>query len=248
MAQRRVPSDVGGYVLAGGKSSRMGRDKALLELAGRTLAWHAVTKLRRVCADVQILTSRPELEVFAPLVRDMQQGCGPLGGLEAALGHSWHEWNLFLPVDMPFLPSAFLDQWVRAVVARENRGARMAMFTVDGLPQPLFSMLHRDVTLFVHEAMQRGEYKVYPVLEATGRELAARQGLALSAVLFNLPWDAHARFSGYQGPGKMEAWWAVTEAQQAAKHLWFANLNTPEEFAEAERHLDALDTLAGAMG
>jgi molybdopterin-guanine dinucleotide biosynthesis protein A len=46
----------------------------------------------------------------------------------------------------------------------------------------------------------------------------------------------------------MEAWWAVTEAQQAAKHLWFANLNTPEEFAEAGRHLDALDTLAGAMG
>jgi len=240
MAQRRVPSDVGGYVLAGGKSSRMGKDKALLELAGRPLVWHAVTKLRRVCADVQILSSRPELEMLAPLVRDMQQGCGPLGGLEAALGHSWHEWNLFLPVDMPFLPSAFLDHWVRTVVARENRGTRMAMFTVDGLPQPLFCMLHREVTLFVHDAMQRGEYKVYPVLEAAGRELAARQDVELSAVLFNLPWDVQAQFSRTQSGGEM--WWTVTAAQQEAKHLWFANLNTPEEFAEAERHLDALDT------
>jgi molybdopterin-guanine dinucleotide biosynthesis protein A len=241
MAQR-VPSDVGGYVLAGGKSSRMGRDKALLELAGRPLAWHAVTKLQRVCADVQILSGRQELEEFAPLVRDMQEGCGPMGGLETALGHSWHEWNLFLPVDMPFLPSAFLDNWVRTVVARENRGARIAMFTVEGVPQPLFCMLHREVTLFVHDAMQRGDYKVFPVLEAAGKELAARQGVPLDVAFFNLPWNERSEFPGSRSTGKMEGWWKVTEAQQAARHLWFANLNTPEEFAEAEKHLDALDT------
>jgi len=237
---RRVPSNVGGYVLAGGKSSRMGRDKALLELAGRPLAWHAVAKLRRVCADVQILSSSPELAAIAPLVRDMHPGCGPLGGLETALGHSWHEWNLILPVDMPFLPSAFLDNWVRRVLARESRGTRVAMFTVDGVPQPLFCMLHREVTLFVHDAMERGEYKVFPVLEGAGTELAARQDLAPGKVLFNLPWDANAQFSCTQSGG--EAWWSITEAQQAAKHLWFTNLNTPEEFAEAEKHLDALDT------
>jgi len=239
---QRVPSDVGGYVLAGGKSSRMGRNKALLEMAGKPLAWHAVTKLKRVCADVQILSSSPELEEFAPLVRDMKEGCGPMGGLETALGHSWHEWNLFLPVDMPFLPSAFLDNWVRTVVARETRGARIAMFTVDDVPQPLFCMLHREVTLFVHDAMQRGMYKVFPVLEAAGKELAARQGVPAEMAFFNQVWEERSEFSVRQGTGKMEAWWTVTEAQQAAKHLWFANLNTPEEFAEAERHLDALDT------
>jgi molybdenum cofactor guanylyltransferase len=241
MAQR-VPLDVGGYVLAGGKSSRMGRDKALLELAGRQLAWHAVTKLRRVCADVQILSSRPELEEFAPLVRDMHPGCGPLGGLETALGHSWHEWNLFLPVDMPFLPSAFLDNWVRTVVARENRGARIAMFTVEGVPQPLFCLLHREVTLFVHDAIQRGEFKVFPVLEAAGKELAARQGVALGMAFFNLAWNESSEFPGNRSVRKMEPWWTVTEAQRAAKHLWFMNLNTPEEFVEAEKHLGALDT------
>jgi molybdopterin-guanine dinucleotide biosynthesis protein A len=42
--------------------------------------------------------------------------------------------------------------------------------------------------------------------------------------------------------GCQEAWLATTEAQQAAKHLWFANLNTPEEFAEAEQFAGALDT------
>lgn len=239
---RRMPSEVGGYVLAGGKSSRMGTDKALLELAGRPLVLHAVTKLRRVCADVQILSSRPELAGFAPLVPDMHHGCGPLGGLETALGHSWHEWNLFLPVDMPFLPSAFLDQWVRTVVAQEGRGTRIAMFTVDGVPQPLFALLHRDVTLFVHEAMQRKDYKVFPVLESAGKKLAEKLGVNLGAVFQNLLWDENAQFSSGQITRGGEPWWTVTEAQQAAKQLWFANLNTPEEFAEAERHLDALDT------
>lgn len=238
---RRTLSAVGGYVLAGGKSSRMGRDKAFLELGGKPLALHAVTKLRRVCADVHILSSQPELEVFAPLVPDMHEGCGPLSGLEAGLGHSWHDWNLFMPVDMPFLPSAFLDDWVRMVVAPERRGARVAMFTVDGVPQPLFCLLHKDIVLFVNEAMRRGEYKVFPVLEAAGKELARRQNVILGVAFANLPWDVDAPFSGTMGESG-EGWWTVTKAQQRAKHLWFANLNTPEEFAAAEQHLDALDT------
>jgi molybdopterin-guanine dinucleotide biosynthesis protein A len=239
---RRMPLDVGGYVLAGGKSSRMGQDKALLELAGKPLVWHAVTKLRRVCADVNILSSNTELGEFAPLVRDMHEGCGPLGGLEAGLGHSWHEWNLFMPVDMPFLPSAFLDNWVRTVVARETRGARLALFTVDGVPQPLFCVLHREMALFVHEAMVRGEYKVFPVLEAAGKELAARQEVSLGTVFFNLAWNEGSKFSSTPPARDGEAWWVLTEAQLAARDLWFANLNRPEEFAEAKKHLDALDT------
>ena len=76
---------VGGYVLAGGRSSRMGRDKALLELAGKPLVLHAVTKLRRVCAEVSVLSDNPELARYAPLVRDLHAGCGPMGGIEAAL-------------------------------------------------------------------------------------------------------------------------------------------------------------------
>ena len=239
---RRVPSNVGGYVLAGGKSSRMGRDKALLELAGKPLVLHAVVKLRRVCEDVHILSKRPELDAYAPLVMDLHEGCGPLGGMEAALAHSWHTWNLFMPVDMPFLPSAFLDWWVRTVVAREKMGARVALFTVDGLPQPTFCMLHKEVMPYVQHAMERGEFKVFPVLEEAGRELAERQGVILGRAFFNLPWGGSAEFGRGMDGVEGESWWTPTEAQLAARHLWFANLNTPKEFAEAAQFVDALDT------
>jgi molybdopterin-guanine dinucleotide biosynthesis protein A len=238
----RMPSDVGGYVLAGGKSSRMGRDKALLELAGKPLVLHAVTKLRRVCAEVHLLSSRPELEVFAPLVRDLHEGCGPMGGLEAALEHSPHEWNLFMPVDMPFLPAAFLDDWLRTVLAREQMGTRVGMFTVEGVPQPLFTVLHKEIAPFVREAMQRGRYKVFPELEAAARELAARQGASFADAFFNISWENTAdSFVGKQS-GDDEAWRTLTEAQLGAKKFWFDNLNTVEEFVRAEEHLMALDT------
>jgi molybdopterin-guanine dinucleotide biosynthesis protein A len=237
---------LGGYVLAGGKSSRMGRDKARLELAGKPLVLHAVTKLQRFCENVHILSANRELALYAPLINDLHPGCGPIGGIEAALKHSPYEWNLLMPVDMPFFPSAFLSAWVSPnMVLSEARGTRVALFTVSGTPQPLFSLLHRDVAEFVSEAVSRGEYKVFPVLEKAGRELAQRQRLPLDHVFVNLQWGAESSVSvayGGRPESDIEAWQTLTEAQQRAKQLWFANLNTPEEFAEAERHLDALDT------
>jgi molybdopterin-guanine dinucleotide biosynthesis protein A len=235
-----VPEEVGGYVLAGGKSSRMGRDKALLELAGKPLVRHAVKKLRRVCMDVRILSGNPELAAYAPIVADLHPGCGPMGGMEAALAHSVFEWNLFLPVDMPFLPSAFLLGWLRTwLLEDKSRGVRVRMFTVDGRPQPGFCLLHKDVKPFLSAAIERGEFKLLPVFEEAGRELALRQGIPPGRGLWKLPMTG---FRATRGRGQEEDWCFTTEAQQSAKHLWFANLNTPEEFAEAERHVDALDT------
>lgn len=240
-----LPADIGGYVLAGGKSSRMGRDKALLELDARPLAARAVRKLERVCRDVHILSGNAELSVYAPLVRDLHEGCGALGGIEAALEHSQHPWNLFLPVDMPFLPASFLHHWSQTVVSKEKRGARLAMFTVNGCPQPAFCLLHKDVTPFVEDAIRRGAYELFAVLEEAGKYLARKQGVFSVSALYNLPWDDNAWFgveSDEDGSyARKMPWRTPTQAQLAAKHLWFANLNTPEEFAEAERHLDALE-------
>lgn len=239
-----VPLEIGGYVLAGGRSSRMGQDKALLELGGKPLIRHAVKKLRRVAMDVRILGADERLAEFAPLVPDLHPGNGPLGGLEAALAHSIFDWNLILPVDMPFLPTAFLLHWAGRTVRSSGRGARIAMFTVDGVPHPAFCLLHREVQPLVVEALERGERKLYPVLENAGRELATRQGILLGRCFENVPWTGEARFAAKPnlwGP-EQEPWCFVSEAQQAARELWFLNLNTPEEFAEAELHLDALDT------
>ncbi|HMH13045.1 MAG TPA: molybdenum cofactor guanylyltransferase [Edaphobacter sp.] len=232
------PMDVGGYVLAGGKSLRMGRDKVLLALADKPLAQHAVAKLQRICTDVHLLGNRNELAVYAPLVHDVHEGRGPLSGIEAALEHSQHNWNLFMPVDMPFLPTAFLAWWMPTALKREKEGTRMAMLTVDGRPQPALCLLHKEVLPFVKQAMDRGAFKLFRVFEETERELSTRSGS--SEVFFNLPWTEAQEFSVLAEENN--AWCKLTKQQNAARRLWFANLNTPEEFAEAQSFANALDT------
>ena len=230
---------VGGYVLAGGKSSRMGRDKALLELAGKPLVQHAVVKLQRICAEVHLLGNRNELAVYGPLVRDVHEGRGPLSGIEAALEDSQYDWNLFMPVDMPFLPAAFLGWWVPMALARAKEGMRMAMLTVDERPQPALCLLHKDVLPFVKQAMEQGGFKLFRVFEEAERELSVRTGVS-SGVLFNLPWSVDQQLTIL--PGENYPWCKLTKEQDAARRLWFANLNTPEEFTEAQGFVGALDT------
>lgn len=222
-----MPANVNGYVLAGGKSSRMGRDKAMLELAGKPLVQRAVEKLRRVCAEVFVVGNRPELEIYAPVVQDLHKECGPLGGIEAALLRSDREWNLLMAVDMPFLPAEFLAAWIEIVRARKN--VRVALFTVDGRPQPALCLLHWEVGTFVTGAIARGELKLYPVLLDAAQELAGRQSVPLNEVFWNRDCD------------KNELGWSPAPAQQKIGHLWFANLNTPQEFAEAEAASGLLD-------
>ena len=111
-----------GFVLAGGRSSRLGQDKVLLPWNGRTLLRHAIERLHQVCGIVQVCADRTDLRDDLRLddlrtsgllsqdaqIRDAVSGAGPLGGIVAALEQSPSEWNLFLAVDLPLLPVPLL--------------------------------------------------------------------------------------------------------------------------------------------
>lgn len=236
MADCYMAPAVGGYVLAGGRSSRMGTDKALLPLAGKPLIQHAVTKLRRTCAEVNILSNNPALAPFAPIVPDIHPNCGPIGGMEAALMHSSHDWNLFLAVDMPFLPTAYISCWVCAwpiAAIFQDAGPGIRMFSANGRPQPGFCLIHKEVLPYLSLAIRRGEFKLMQVFEEVGRELPSG--------LWNTP-APRLETGSREANANNKSWEALTDAQKANQHLWFVNLNTPEDFAHAGAHADALDT------
>ena len=91
------------FVLAGGKSSRMGRDKAFLELEGRTLLSLALEAASAVAASVWIVGNAAKFAAFAPVVEDMYSERGPLAGIHAALAATATDLNLILAVDLPFI-------------------------------------------------------------------------------------------------------------------------------------------------
>ncbi len=237
------PLPISGYVLAGGRSSRMGRDKALLELAGKPLVEHALIKLRRICAEVAVLSGSAALERFAPVVRDLHPGCGPMSGLEAALAHASHDWSLVLPVDVPFVPTAMLYSWAQATL-RQGRdlGARVALYTVQGIPQPTLVMLHREVAPYLIVALAQGRFKLFPELVAATQDLAAKRGQDPAEVLQVWAWSEESCFTAGSGEPSGPAWAATTPEQERETALYFANLNTPEDFAHAEQYARVLDT------
>ena len=237
------PLPVSGYVLAGGRSARMGRDKALLELAGKPLVEHAVIKLRRICREVAVLSNDRAMQRFAPVVGDVHPGCGPMSGLEAALAHASYKWSLVLPVDVPFVPTAMLYHWVRSTFSHARRfGTRVALHTVEGLPQPTLVMLHREIAPYLTIALAQGRFKLFPELVAATQDLAAKREQGAVHVLHQWGWSQASRFSaaGCEPPGP--AWTATTPEQETGTAFYFSNLNTPEDFARAEQHVRVLDT------
>ncbi len=221
----------------------MGREKALLELAGKPLIEHAAIKLRRICAEMAILGSSAELKRFAPVVADLHPGCGPMSGLETALAHASHDWSLVVPVDVPFVPTRMLYSWAQSTL-RHGRdfGTRAALYTVDGVPQPTLVMLHREVAPYLTVALAQRRFKLFPELEAATQDLAAKQGQDPVQVLRQWAWSENSRFTAGPGEPPGPAWTETTPEQEAGTALYFSNLNTPEDVARAEPCVQVLDT------
>ena len=91
-------------ILAGGKSQRMGTNKAFLLINNEPIISHTVTTLREITHDLLIVTNHPELyaEFQVTVVRDLQLGLGPIGAILTALSLTENSHVLVVACDLPF--------------------------------------------------------------------------------------------------------------------------------------------------
>ena len=214
-------------------------------LGGHTLLKRAVDTLRGVPSlkdtsgrvTVTIVGERAELEGADRVIVDRYAGCGPLGGMETALGDLESsgdvEWAFFMPVDMPFLSFGPIEGLLREWVEACARGARVCHVIVEGRPQPLVSLMHRTVRPFMVQALTAGEFKVTPVLQSAGEVLASSYADRIGSGL-------HTTHGGQDTLAFPGAGWTVTGEQEQLKRVWFSNLNTEQDFLEAETFIAAM--------
>ncbi len=152
-----------GFLLAGGKSSRMGADKAFLDFGGQTLLDRALTVMGAVCGQVTIVGDPARFaqygSKYGSVVADIFPGCGPLAGIHAALVHSEAELNLMLAVDMPFVSQHLLAFLFATAEDADNHATVTVPRTSKGF-QPLCAVYRRDFSVAAEQALRAGKYKI----------------------------------------------------------------------------------------
>jgi molybdopterin-guanine dinucleotide biosynthesis protein A len=233
-----APAEISGFVLAGGRSSRLGRDKALLpwppnasaEGGKQTMLQHSIMRLRCVCTTVSICANRDDFPFEGTILPDALPGSGPLGGIVAALEYSTTAWNLMLAVDLPFLPVKVLQALVTCARQGEKSETSSGLSSppplacvlpqLDGLPQPLCGLYHRALAPGLRAALEAGNFKVMAALQEACDFVAPSLQLAHSGFRIEL-WDAAAFAAGQpSAPDSSE---------------WFLNINVPEDWQQAQQ-------------
>lgn len=150
-------TDLTAFVLAGGKSSRMGEDKAFIKFKGSTLLNRALQLASQVASEVRIVGAIEKFSGFAKTVPDIFAGRGPLGGIHAALRSTDTGFNLIMAVDTPLMAPEFLRY------LRDQAFASMALVTVphvNGRVQPLCAIYRREFAEPAEALLASGQNKI----------------------------------------------------------------------------------------
>ena len=154
-----------GFVLAGGKSRRMGQDKALLLFEGRPLGLRAAELVQQVCGDVTIVGDPAQFATWdVPVIRDLYPERGPLGGIHAALYHSDAPFVLVVGCDMPYLSLEFLQFLVG--LARESEADAVIPESEAFGYEALCAMYARSCLAPIEQALREDRRKISEVFRA----------------------------------------------------------------------------------
>ncbi|MCA9733190.1 MAG: molybdenum cofactor guanylyltransferase [Deferribacteres bacterium] len=173
--------------MAGGKSSRMGRNKALIEIIGKPLITYVRDTLQEICEDIAIISNEPENYNFLslPIHRDAIESVGPLAGIYTALLHSQQEHCIIVACDMPFIAMDLLSQMVKCI----EKDKIIALRSKQGL-EPLFAIYPKSALPAIKLLIEAKTYRAGLLLEKLPVvEVVTSKNLSRSLFNINTPED-----------------------------------------------------------
>ena len=159
---REKIAGVAGVILAGGKSSRMGRNKALLLYNGKPLIESIYNTMAELFTHVAVVTNTPEEYSFLPCpkIADIHPGKGSIAGIHAGLSWSPEERIFVVGCDMPFLEQELI-RWLAAGLGSETA---LVPQTPGGF-EPLHSFYSKEALPFLDEALNSDRVRIIDLLE-----------------------------------------------------------------------------------
>jgi molybdopterin-guanine dinucleotide biosynthesis protein A len=162
-------AQVAGFILAGGASSRMGRDKALLELGGVPLIVRTVRLVEAVVGSAMVVGDSAAFRALGlRTIADDWPGAGPLGGIATALRASSAPWSLIVACDLPYLTKPWLDYAVGRAVA--SQADAVIPMNATGT-EPLCAVYHRRAEPGIRGPLALGNRKVKDAIESLRVEI-----------------------------------------------------------------------------
>lgn len=149
--------DLTGIILAGGKSLRMGTDKASLKLNGKTLLERSIELVQPFCDSLLISSNNSKHERSGfKIISDEIENCDPIGGIYSTLKISEPDWNFIISVDYAFVESDFVQFLISelddfdAVVPVHSKGK-----------EPLIALYHKNSLPEIEKMLNSGNFKVH---------------------------------------------------------------------------------------
>ena len=148
--------DLSIVIQAGGKSSRMGKDKGLMDFGGITLVEYIYQQIREIGDEILLISNQPYEYHFLsiPVYTDVQPGIGALGGLQTALTYSRAPWVLVLACDMPFINIKLIEFMLSF---RDSNDVVVPLLGKKQFAEPFRALYSRAILPEIETAIQSGK-------------------------------------------------------------------------------------------
>lgn len=179
-------NDVTGIILSGGKSLRMGTNKALLKLGGKTVIERMTDKMKELFSEVIIITNTPEEYNFlsVPIFKDIYEYKGPLAGIHSGLIHSATKQNFIISCDIPLITKEIIEY-----IVDYKSSYPVTVCRADGYVQQLAGryskevipstekILKQDISETRNNDQKKRRCSVLRLIDETGSEIIDAEGL-----------------------------------------------------------------------
>ncbi|MEH7111020.1 molybdenum cofactor guanylyltransferase [Neobacillus niacini] len=176
-------------ILSGGKSSRMGTNKALLKLNEKTTVERMVDTLKVYFDDIILVTNETDAYQFlgVKMVPDHYQGMGPLAGFHAGLKASNYDVNFIVACDMPFVSGELAATLVEKI---EHYDALIPV--INGKKQTLCGVFQKKIVTKIEECIENGRLPIKHLLDhlnvlyLSEKDLQVYSNIDIERVFFNM--------------------------------------------------------------